>query len=98
MNKHNAKLFLPIVEALAAGKQIQVKAHFSGDWMNAEPDLRFDSPPESYRVQPPEPRRIFVNRYPDSFGFAYESKADADAVASPNRVEGRAIEFVEVIS
>ncbi len=49
MNKHNAKNYLPIVQALAEGKTIQYKVKSERvDYDN----LGFNDPPEYYRIKP----------------------------------------------
>lgn len=56
MNKDNAKDYLPLVQALAEGKTIQV--NYTGDWGD-EYNLDFSLPLEHYRVKP-EPRELTV--------------------------------------
>lgn len=51
MNKHNAHLYLPLVQALAEGKTIQ---HKSDIWLDLE-DATFVDDPKRYRIKP-EPR------------------------------------------
>jgi hypothetical protein len=55
MNKQNAHQYLPLVQALAEGKTIQIQ--MNAGWMDVshDVDLRWDLPPESYRIKP-EPR------------------------------------------
>ncbi len=62
MNKDNAKDYLPLVQALADGKVIQVQ--LNGVWKNAAEQIAFDGPPSDYRIKP-EPREIWVNHYYD---------------------------------
>jgi len=60
MNKENAHLFLPIVQALVDGKQIQYKQGCKDNqyWVDFEEDdqIGFHDDPEDYRIKP-EPRR-----------------------------------------
>ncbi|MEN8171386.1 MAG: hypothetical protein ABFS03_00750 [Chloroflexota bacterium] len=58
MNKNNAKDYLPLVQALADGKQIQHS--LPNSVFRDMGELRFDSPPERYRVKP-EPREFWYN-------------------------------------
>jgi hypothetical protein len=51
MNKHNAKEFLPIIQALADGKEIECKCIYNADWKKQE-NICFDEEPESYRIKP----------------------------------------------
>lgn len=61
MNKDNAKDFLPLVQALADGKVIQVK--FFDRWADLEV-AHFDMDADMYRIKP-EPREFFIIRYKD---------------------------------
>lgn len=54
MNKDNAHLYLPLIEALAMGKTIQVK-NLAGKWTDYE-SVVFSNPPEDYRIKT-EPRK-----------------------------------------
>ena len=54
MNKENAHLFLPLVQALAEGKTIQNISTNRAEWVDMD-NLKFDGNPEDYRVKP-EPR------------------------------------------
>jgi len=55
MNKDNAHLFLPLVQALAEGKTIQIK--FDDEWDDRPNtwDFSWTHPPDRYRIKP-EPR------------------------------------------
>jgi hypothetical protein len=58
MNKENAKDYLPLVQALAEGKTIQVAFHFGTNdvrWEDMD-EFSFCDPAERYRIKP-EPRR-----------------------------------------
>ena len=63
MNQQNAALYLPLVQALAEGKMIQIR--MNAGWANVDHnvDLRWDLPPESYRIKP-EPREWVLHRPP----------------------------------
>ena len=60
MNKHNAKKFLPIIQALADGEEIECKCIYTKTWKKQE-NICFDEEPESYRIKP-EPRtfRLYI--------------------------------------
>lgn len=60
MNKDNAKDYLPLVQALAEGKTIQINAGTPGIplWEDVD-DPVFSGPVSDYRVKP-EPREWFV--------------------------------------
>ena len=51
MNQQNAKIFLPLIQAVADGKSIQVKGK-DGKWYGASLN---DPDPDRYRIKP-EPR------------------------------------------
>jgi hypothetical protein len=55
MNKENAHLFLPLIQALVDGKIIQHK-WINDHWMDMDDDeIEFCADPEVYRIKP-EPR------------------------------------------
>ena len=59
MNKDNARDYLPLVQALAEGKTIQVKIHdLQGNFLcwEDEDNLNFKVPPYHYRIKP-EPKK-----------------------------------------
>lgn len=59
MNSQNAKDYLPFVQALAEGKELQIRRR--GFWEDTVPfgDFDFTLPASNYRIKP-EPRRFFV--------------------------------------
>ncbi|HDS1140109.1 TPA: hypothetical protein QDZ75_004186 [Stenotrophomonas maltophilia] len=84
MNKENAKDYLPLVQALAEGKAIQVKG--SNGW-NELANYDFTSPPDHYRMKP-EPRVFWVNRYPEDFESGrYSTREDAASNAAIGAVQ-----------
>lgn len=60
MNSQEAKELLPIIQAKAEGKTIQVKA-IDGMWYDDEDMLKFDSSPQNYRIKPEPKYRPFAN-------------------------------------
>lgn len=60
MNSQEAKELLPIIQAKAEGKTIQVKA-IDGMWYDDEDMLKFDSSPQNYRIKPESKYRPFAN-------------------------------------
>lgn len=56
MNKDNAKEFLPLVQALADGKTIQIRS--IDKWCELD-DFTFNRPIDRYRIKP-EPREFFA--------------------------------------
>lgn len=63
MNKDNAHLYLPFVQALADGKTLQVLE--GSEWVDL-PSASFTNIPENYRIKP-EPRKWTV--WIDQFGY-----------------------------
>ena len=51
MRRNEVKELLPIIQAFAEGKTIQVKA-IDGMWYDDEDMLKFDSSPQNYRIKP----------------------------------------------
>jgi hypothetical protein len=72
MNKNNAAQFLPLVQALADGKTIQL-LHTVRGWEDAE-NIDFSCPPESYRIKP-DPREFWI----------YRDQYDGPYIASPQK-------------
>jgi len=75
MNKKNAHLFLPLVQALADGKTIQYIDN--GIWKDMFGDsIAFGNHFEQYRIKP-EPREFYIYRDDlDGCFYAKESKPD----------------------
>lgn len=61
MNKDTAKDYLPLVQAMAEGKVIQIKC--DDGWKDLV-NVSFNNIPSKYRIKP-EPREIWVNHYPE---------------------------------
>lgn len=63
MNKDNAHLYLPFVQALKDGKTVQVNHNFRNSDLKpvweSSPETAFTLPPEAYRIKP-EPREVWV--------------------------------------
>lgn len=99
MNKHNAKDYLPLVQALADGKVIQ--ANIAGKWEDVA-DHTFNCDPDIYRIKP-EPRALYAFLFPDgSLWGSTISKAEAEAWCDlgPRRGvvhDGIMRKFVEVV-
>lgn len=73
MNKNNAKDYLPLVQALADGKVIQVKTVCG--WVDSE-SIGFVFPPDQYRIKP-EPREIWVNHCMGGLIAVFDSEREA---------------------
>jgi hypothetical protein len=64
MNASNAKDYLPLVQALAEGKQIQIQKMDGSAWFNPDTEILFQLPANQYRIKP-EPREFWIINYPD---------------------------------
>ena len=62
MNRQQAKELLPIIQAFAEGKTIQIKS-LDGLWHDDEGgDIRFYAKPQNYRIKPEPKYRQFKNK------------------------------------
>ena len=95
MNKENAHLYLPLVQALADGKTVQHRDD-KGYWYGIG-EFSFKDPPDNYRIKP-EPMVAYVTVYPVGggvdFGAAYKKTAAAARNFSANG-GGRFVKFIE---
>lgn len=78
MNASNAKLFLPLVQALAEGKTIQ-QINDHGKWIDIKEPV-FSHDISTYRIKP-EPREFWVNEFESPCLLAMESKEAAERAA-----------------
>lgn len=76
MNSTNAKDYLPLVQALAEGKVIQISSG-EGHWADIS-DPNFGSHASDYRIKP-DPREIWVNEYQDFPSAIHATEAAAKA-------------------
>lgn len=59
--KENAASYIPLLQAMADGKTIQMKSQvFPGKWVDVRIGVDFDREVECYRIKP-EPRVIWYN-------------------------------------
>ncbi len=81
MNASNAKDYLPLVQALAEGKVIQIKT--ADGWEDLKGEISLCFGPDQYRIKP-EPREIWVNHYgnPCLLDQICDSKEEADRRAN----------------
>lgn len=91
MTKQNASEYLPLMTALAEGKQLQFRLHANAPWKDCT-DPSFNRPAFCYRVKP-EPRKVYAVCYPDGGiqGF-YSSISEAQQHEAVNY---KIITFVE---
>lgn len=93
MNKDNAKDFLPLVQALAEGKTLQVRASSERPWIDAT-DIAFVGHPGNHRIKP-EPAVLWViydshDRIRGTFYSSEEATKYGEYVANY-----RVVKFVE---
>lgn len=94
MNKNTAKDCLPLVQALSEGKVIQYFPDESEGWVDCE-DVNFMIDVTRFRIKP-EPREIWVNRYPDGAeSGAYPAKDCAVRGGGPSAIQVRYREVIE---
>ena len=101
MNKENARLYIPLIQALSEGKAIQGLASMQNKRWEDYPfghEFDFTSPPECYRVKP-EPKSYWFNEGLDGVVDYYDSEEEAINYARLNapRFKYIAKEFREVI-
>ena len=100
MNSSNAKDYLPLVQALADGKVIQFKVNRGGldEWrdMNQEEITLGYYDPHMYRIKP-EPREIWVNRFPDGHDALTWYETEEAAHRAYGRVGAVQVRYREVI-
>jgi len=101
MNKDNAHLYLPFVQALADGKTVQMADNvIDGEgegwegWDSSVTNINFTEPPEYYRIKP-EPIRFWINVY-DKFVAAHDT--EENALNSKGSGCTRTVKAVEVIN
>lgn len=79
MNSSNAKDYLPLVQALAEGREIQYRPVSVANWIDVD-DITDAYPADRYRIKP-GPKEIWVNRYTggdgDSFYYSEEEAKEA---------------------
>lgn len=78
MNKDNAHLYLPLVQALADGKVIQ-RRDIAGNWCDS-PDIFDGEPASRYRIKP-EPREWWIVQTHRDVLHWFNREADASSFA-----------------
>lgn len=94
MNKDNAAQYLPLVQALAEGKVIQIQDN-DGFWYDSGYEPLFNLARDRYRIKP-EPRKAWVWWPPvDSYYVPsmFFTKSDADSFA--RKEGGHIVEVTE---
>ena len=79
MNKNNAKDYLPLVQALADGKVIQING--VRGWEDTRGDLIFGANPHDYRIKP-EPREWWQLRDANCVRAEFTSRELAERYAN----------------
>ncbi len=82
MNKGNAAQYLPLVQALAEGKTIQLK-YINGGWKDIDTP-EFNTAPEYYRVKPGPEKLYGVFRSSGVFIASRATRAEAEESAATN--------------
>lgn len=84
MNKDNAHLYLPLIQALAEGKTIQVYIPYNKTWVDKD-NLKFDASPDQYRIKPESITQEFyyvrhkTSNLPKEYAvFLYSSRKSAE--------------------
>ena len=87
MNKKDAHLYLPFVQALADGKTLQIEV--GSEWDDIDDPL-FTRPPQDYRIKP-EPRKWTVwvdpNGFIDNTGYVWASRGLQESPAGWEQIE-----------
>lgn len=89
ITKENAKEYLPLIQALAEGKTVQVNRGTKEKPMWDDPlcPLIFNCPSSEYRIKP-EPRTFYVLEYPDgSWSYNYGSRHLAEQIRDRQQAE-----------
>lgn len=93
MNKNNAKKFLPLVQAMAEGKDIEIMRQTNRTvvgcrWETTE-TISDGIPASRYRIKPEprKPREWWINRYDHLDDCVHSSKEQANKKAASNRIE-----------
>jgi hypothetical protein len=92
MNKDNAKDYLPLVQALADGKTVQL-SDGNGGWIEGEIDFQY--PVSEYRIKS-ELKEVWITEYPNGEVFFHPSEESARVGRSqPTGVIRRYREVIE---
>lgn len=62
MNKHDAKDYLPLVQALADGKKLEINLG-NNEWISTGSDIVFSNVPSNYRIVSEPPRVITLGKW-----------------------------------
>ena len=77
MNKENAHMFIPLIQALADGKSIQINN--MGGWRDLlDPSFHFSVDRYRIKPEPPKLRDCWVNFYKSGGSNRFENKHLAD--------------------
>lgn len=93
MNKDNAKDYLPLVQALADGKEVQIL--HSGEWHDID-DPSFTAPAVCHRIKP-EPREVWVNEWKPAGKVVFDSPEEAYEHAKRYGIEHVTTHYREVV-
>jgi hypothetical protein len=95
MTPEKARKLLPIVQAIADGKKIQIRSSTTSTWKDASLDVAFILEPECYRIKP-QPIERWINLYSDYYNtYGYNSREAADDAADSKRIACIKVTFME---
>lgn len=96
MDRSNAAKYLPLVQALADGKVLQIKAD-DNEWsdLSFRADIRFTEPPEDYRIKP-EPKEVWLI-YDSAGNFMFRTFTADGAKRLCDNDEGRRYEHYKQV-
>lgn len=96
MNKSNAKDYLPLVQALADGKVVQMYNEVSGEWVDlGDGEIGLSLAPDLYRIKP-EPKEIWVNEGGGLGNCFFESESEAVMHSKRYSIGLRLVRYREV--
>lgn len=92
MNRERAKELLPIIQAFADDKTIQLRGRYTDGWEDLRTSANFDDNDIEWRIKP-EPRVFWINDYADGSIYIHKSQASSNSAQSINSK----IEVIKVI-
>lgn len=99
MTKHNAHQYLHLVQALADGKTIQMRAGCNNNWADKDDPIVFNLNPECYRIKPEPIKQEFYyiihkDHAPHIGAFMYAYKDLSVAQEYLKKIDSRGKNYV----
>jgi hypothetical protein len=103
MNRERAKELLPIIQAYAEGRDVQIREGCfpKRDWVDVLGEPDFSNPRIEYRIKP-EPKTGWINIYSAELdggamdaGYIFKTKWEADQYCARNRIACIQITYTE---